>query len=287
MDMDNLALRVGHIDYLNCVPFFHYLEECDFTGTIVKGVPAQLNAMLSRGELDTSPSSSFEYARNFGDYYLLPGHSISAMGPVESVLLFTPEPLEKMEGQKIFLTGESATSVNLLHVLLRAFYGWCSVDAEVPSGPVEELIDRGYPALLIGDRALAARMKYLTSSVRCYDLASLWYEHTGLPFVFALWIVRRDALPQKNDLLARFHHQLLLSRQKAFAQLGLLAQRQLERCPLMTPEQIAAYWRLISYDLQSPHLDGLKRFFAYCLEYGLLSSKPELHFVPGLPCCTG
>jgi len=116
-----MTLNVGHIAYLNCVPFFHYLREVGFEGNIVKGVPAQLNAMLAEGKLDLSPSSSFEYGLHWQQYVLLPGLSISSRGPVQSVLLFSPCAIEDLEGRQVALTGESATSVNLLKILLKEF----------------------------------------------------------------------------------------------------------------------------------------------------------------------
>ncbi|RMF42965.1 MAG: futalosine synthase, partial [Deltaproteobacteria bacterium] len=78
-----MNLRVGHISYLNCVPFFADLRRQGFDGEIVCGVPAQLNAMLAAGEIDLCPSSSFEYGRAAQDYLLLAGQSISSIGPVQ------------------------------------------------------------------------------------------------------------------------------------------------------------------------------------------------------------
>lgn len=45
-----MSLRIGHIDYLNCVPFFHHFSVSDTGDSIVTGTPAELNAMLARGK---------------------------------------------------------------------------------------------------------------------------------------------------------------------------------------------------------------------------------------------
>lgn len=95
-----MSLTVGHITYANCVPFFRHLQDSGFCGRIVQGVPAQLNALLAAGQIDLSPSSSFEYARNWRDYLLLPDLSISASGPVKSVLLFSPNRHRNSAGRK-------------------------------------------------------------------------------------------------------------------------------------------------------------------------------------------
>ena len=98
---DAMTLRIGRIAYLNVAPYFHYLREEGFTGEVVAGVPSALNAMLAEGSIDACPSSSYEYGLHAADYYLLPGHSISSIGPVHSVLLFTPGPLQALSGAEI------------------------------------------------------------------------------------------------------------------------------------------------------------------------------------------
>ena len=179
------------------------------------------------GEVDISPSSSFEYARNWREYLLLPGLSISACGPVKSVLLFSGRPLEDLEGADIAVTGDSATSINLVHVILREFYGLEKYRCAVPDHPVEDVIARGGTALLIGDRALRAAL-HPTSKI-VYDLGELWLQHTGLPFVFALWILRRQAATEKAEELRALQRQLHCSKDLAFDSLEKLAAETPER----------------------------------------------------------
>ena len=129
-----MTLRIGRIAYLNVAPYFHYLQEEGFAGEIVSGVPSELNAMLSDGSIDACPSSSYEYGLHADDYFLLPDHSISSVGPVHSVLLFTPGPLAALTGTEVAITGESATSINLLKILLKEFYNINNVTFLVPPG---------------------------------------------------------------------------------------------------------------------------------------------------------
>ncbi|MEJ2202381.1 MAG: menaquinone biosynthesis protein, partial [Desulfuromonadaceae bacterium] len=138
-----MTLALGHISYINCVPFFHYLPQCGFTGRIVSGVPSYLNGLLAEGQVDVSPSSSFEYARNWRNYLLLPDLSISSCGAVQSVLLLSNQPIDELEGASIALTGDSATSITLLKVLLREFYGFRRCRYRVPETRVEEVIAGG------------------------------------------------------------------------------------------------------------------------------------------------
>lgn len=269
-----MTLTVGHITYANCAPFFHYLAEAGFSGRIVEGVPAELNRLLAAGAIDASPSSSFEYGCRWQDYLLLPGHSISSCGPVGSVLLFSARPIDALEGNEIALTGESATSVNLLRILLGEFYGFRKVTFRVPDRPVEALIAEGATALLIGDRALRTA---LGASGHVYDLGELWHRFTGLPFVFALWIVRRQAARTKPEEVAALLRQLASARTRAFASLEAMAAKTPERA-WMGEGGLVEYWRRMSYDLDERHLAGLERFFALCVEHGLLPSMPGIRF---------
>jgi len=275
-----MTLTVGHIAYANCAPFFHHLPGTGFDGRIVSGVPVELNRLLAGGEIDVSPSSSFEYAQHWRDYLLLPGHSISSVGPVQSVLLFSPNELSALDGVEIALTGESATSINLLQILLRELAGCQKVCCKVAARPVEEVIAEGGHALLIGDRALRASLNP-PEGTRIYDLGALWYHLTGLPFVFALWIVRRDVVENKALELSRFVGQLQVARELAFADLDQLARQAPER-DWLGERQLVAYWQQMCYELDAFHQQGLELFFHLCHKHGLLSEMPQICFwTPG------
>ena len=270
-----MSLVVGHIAYTNCAPFFHHLRAAGFSGDIVSGVPAQLNQLLAAGKIDVSPSSSFEYGRNWREYLLLPGLSISTRGPVGSVLLFSPQPLTGLEGAQIALTGESASSVHLLKILLHEFVGLQQVDYAVPEGQVEEIVAQGGNALLIGDRALKMAKSYAGGII--YDLGDLWYRYTGLPFVFALWILRREAAREKTSQVHDLVAQLQISQQRAFNDLLGLARSVPERS-WMTEAGLMTYWKTMSYGLDQEHIRGLELFFRLCRKQNLLPDVPELNF---------
>lgn len=270
------GLTVGHIPYLNCVPWFHYLDKCNFSGKLVSGVPSQLNNYLQQGKLDISPSSSFEYARNPQNYLLLPGHSISSIGKVKSVLLFSPVELAELNDRQIAITGESATSINLLRLILREFNGLDAVSDIVPDEPVENLISQQKPALLIGDRALQLADKK-PAGMKIFDLGEIWYQQTGLPFVFALWILRKEALNQHADPLTKLSAQLQQSYDHVMNDPDPVAELQMKATGL-SKEQIVDYWQSIDYRLDKAHRDGLRLFFKLCVKHNLLEDEPSLDF---------
>ncbi|RYD02060.1 hypothetical protein N752_26785 [Desulforamulus aquiferis] len=96
---------VRQVDYLNCLPVFHALEDgiLPFEGELIKGTPTMLNKMLLEGELDVTALSSIEYARHVDKCFILPNLSVSADGPVHSIFLFSHVPVTELEGKKYVL----------------------------------------------------------------------------------------------------------------------------------------------------------------------------------------
>lgn len=270
-----MTLNIGHIEYANCTPIFTALaSNFDCSGyRFVGGVPAHLNALLRGGSIDLSPSSSIEYATAYEQYCLLPELSISAIGPVKSVLLFSRVPIEELDGCPIGLSAESDTSVNLLKVLLARKYGFQN-SFERTSLPLAEALERFPGLLLIGDAALKG---VEAGEYQNYDLGKLWHDFTGLPFVFALWIVRRDAAFAKHAELTALARDLIAAKKLACASYPEIAAGCRER-EWLGVNELVDYWRTISYELTPAHLDGVRCFFRHAFEMGLIPALPEIRF---------
>jgi chorismate dehydratase len=234
--------------------------------------------MLAEGSIDACPSSSFEYGLHPDNYLLLPGHSISSIGPVHSVLLFTPGSIATLTGSDIAITGESATSINLLKILLLEFCGIDDFSFVVPDTTVEECMLNEQPALLIGDRALAAATN-CPEHYQTIDLGALWYHFTGMPFVFALWILRKEIVEKSPEGIRELAAKLQQSRQFAFDNLPEMA-AQLSDNNIFSHDRLEEYWRGMSYDLTDGHIEGLRLYFTLCHKHGLLKDIPDFHFFP-------
>ena len=271
-------LRIGRINFANCTPIFHLLGECSSCDDyqFIGGVPSQLNALLASGELDVCPSSSFEYALHPELYRILPRISISSCGAVASVLLFSRVPIEKLDNQLVLLSSESATSVNLLRILLTKRYG-CRCSYRQANQPCGDALQQAPAVLLIGDSALKASLQL--PDVHIYDLGKLWHEWTGLPFVFALWLCTRRAACEHPAEVHRLAQHLLAVKTQSRRELDTLADSAPE-AEWMGRQGLITYWRdNISYELGPLHMEGLKRFFRDCVELELLSAEPELNFL--------
>lgn len=266
--------RIGEIEYLNCTPLFTSLRaNYENDGYCFEtGHPSALNAKLRKGEIDLCPSSSIEYAQNPDLYLILPGLSISSLGPVKSVLLFSRTPIENLDGVSIGLTGESETSVVLLKILLKMKYSYTNTYYKAESEG--QNTESGHDAiLLIGDRALAESAK--RSEFHMYDLGELWFEFTGLPFVFAIWLLRRDAYLRSPETACLIHDRVVRSKEKAvgsFTETSLATKQSI----WSNPSDLVAYWNYISYELSTDHLNGLKLFYRYAAEAGLIEAVPQI-----------
>jgi chorismate dehydratase len=279
-------LRIGKTPYVNLFPVFHTLEaSADRNGyEFVEGYPSTLNRMLREGEIDLSPSSSIEYLRDKDAYFYIDGHSISSYGAIGSILFFSRVPIESLGPQPVYATHQSETSVALLKILLKEFYGR-NCDILTSAIPFEKAIETHSAYLSIGDEALAAGSRahgieagdkgpdYRLATIGhqlfyIYDLAELWHDRTGLPFVFALWIGRDEMAREKKELLERFKQDLDTARENA----GRNFQSMAEECgglPLR-PEEIVLYWKGIYYGFSDECRKGLSLFERYLRETGLL-----------------
>ncbi len=261
-------LKVGKIGFANCTPIFRALEEVGPLEGVefVSGVPTSLNSMLRGGEIDISPSSSVEYLERPDLYGFLPDLSISSIGAVASVLLFTNCPLEELGGKQLSLSPASATSVILLRILLEGYKG---VKAGYLAAP-----HNADGVLLIGDEALREKKK-ANGWKYVYDLGSLWHEATGEPFVFALWIARREKFAQEPQRMKELYRKLVAARHLAYRSYERYAV-DADESKWMGKEGLVDYWQTISYDLTDWHLSGLKTFAKEAAKLGLISPLKEI-----------
>lgn len=250
-------IRLGHIDYANCVPVHAQVLANPAAADleIVVGVPAELNAMLAAGALDVAPCSSIEYARHHREYRLLPGFAIGSEGTVGSIRLETTCSPGSLDGQVVCVPTASATSVVMLRILLEVFrglrpqYEWYHQEDE--SDPIE----RGAAAVLrIGDIALR---RGKPAGRQVLDLGADWTERTDLPFVYAVWQARRSVAVQD---LGRLLATLRASRAWYEREAPALAEENAAHFGLH-PDALLRYWRSLRYDLDERMQRGLLEFF--------------------------
>lgn len=179
-----VPFRVGSVPYLNAVPLTRGLED-----QIQFVPPSKLGEMLRADELEAALLSITEVLLT-NRYDVLDGIAIASLGEVKSVFLAHREPLDQIK--TVHCDTASLTSVNLLRVLF-AERGLNPEFVPLPSYAAARDLPN---VLLIGNAALDFIRAPHDHDI--WDLGAAWFEMTGLPFVYAVWALRRGI--ENSDL---------------------------------------------------------------------------------------
>lgn len=259
----------GQISFINCLPVVLPIERgyLPFPGRPLYANPAELNSLYRDNKIDAGAMSSFYFIGAPG-FTQLATVSISCDGEVGSVLLFSRLALSDLACARIAVPSSSATSVNLLRLMLIKECG------RAPDFTVVDRPDIEDPdwdaALVIGDRAMLVDEGW-SRRFRRVDLGAWWQAETGYPMVFGLWAARNTLLESQPETAHQFAQALASS-----AALGLSA-----RLPEVIAEarqrtglderRLAHYFtRQLDFAFSDRHRCGLAAFAAMCRSHGLI-----------------
>jgi aminodeoxyfutalosine synthase len=187
---------VGKIPYLNSIPFYANFEQRQFK--ILPVVPRRMGILGEQGGVDAGPFSLMDYFRQEETMEAM-GWCIATRDQVKSVMLFSKEGWLGLNGKRIGISDDSATSVKLLKVLLEKKYGVKAIYERLHGGVNDHSM---YDAvLLIGDEALRRNKHGLDGFELVFDLAREWYDWQKLPFVFAVWAMKKSLSNSTKDEL--------------------------------------------------------------------------------------
>ena len=274
-------LRLGQVDYVNCLPVYTAIEEgiVPLEAQIIKGHPTELNNKFLAGELDITPISSIEYARNADQCIILPDLSISADGQVMSILLFSKVPVTELEGKTVCLPSSSATSVVLLKILLEHYYQ-VGVNYVTTKPELDAMLAVGDAALLIGDDAMRAdvklRYKKQNSGLFVYDLGVAWKEFTGEAMVYAVWVIHRDFASGNAKQVGEVVDALHASRNWGLENVNHLLEVGHQRSPQFSLEYLVEYFGTIKHRLDESYRRALNCYFDYAYKSGLIPERVKL-----------
>lgn len=269
------GLRISAISFLNTAPLMWDFEHGDAAKdfSIEYTIPSTCAAALAANDADIGIIPAVTYAQIPG-LVILPNIAIASKDHVRSILLVSKKPIEDV--RTVAADTSSRTSVALTQVLFTKFFGG---PRELRPHPpqLQEMLRGNDAALLIGDPALQVP---IDTGYHVYDLSHIWRERTGLPFVFAVWAVRLDALNRKPEglYLAKVFQQ---SRDHGLEpqNLDVLAREWAPKLEL-TEDDVRNYLtENIHYYLDRENHSGLKLFLQYAQEIGLIAAVPELRFL--------
>jgi chorismate dehydratase len=272
---DSQRPRVGHIQFLNCLPIYWGLMR---SGALLdvdlrKDTPDRLNAALVAGDLDIGPISLVEYLRNADDLLLLPNLAVGSDGPVLSVNLVSTRPLAELDGRPVALGSTSRTGVLLAQMLLAEQYGAEPEYFRCPPELTQMLLEAD-AAVLIGDPALRALYEAPALGLEVTDLAQAWKQWTGLPMVFAVWAVRREFAAANPGVVKEVHEAFQRSRDLCLGELDEVAEAAARWEPF-DAATLATYFRTLDFSLGERQVEGVREFARRAAARGEVPPLPE------------
>jgi len=249
------SLRVGCVKYLNARPLVRGWE-----GNVEFDHPSALCERLAKGQLDVALVSSFEFLRN-PIYRIVDGVSISSDGPVYSVVVAHRGELSDIE--EIELDPASKTAASLLRCLLAELGSTPRLTSRVP-----ENAGSSQARLIIGDQAISFRQTH-ADEFRFWDLGEQWTKLTGLPFVYALWLIRPEVLDAKS--IAQHLRGL---RDENLADIRVIVSDTADNKQKITAEFLDRYYKQhLRFGFGTREKQGLQTFADLCTKHGVLAKR--------------
>ncbi|MGH9412907.1 MAG: menaquinone biosynthetic enzyme MqnA/MqnD family protein [Terriglobales bacterium] len=269
-------LTIAAIDFLNAAPLMWGLDTDD-RFRLRHSLPSACADGLRSGSADLGVIPVIELAR-IPELTGLDGLGVASRdadgeaADVRSILLISRCPLPEVK--TLALDRASRTSAALVQILLRHRFG-ASFTTVAGDADWRKALAGANAALLIGDPALRLRVSGEADACEVHDLARVWREWTGLPFVFALWGVRTRAfMPARDWLPGRLQQALEAGLHHREDLVAAWAPRL-----HLPPQEVRHYLTAnVAHRLTARHRAGLERFFELAAADGHLASAalPEL-----------
>jgi chorismate dehydratase len=268
--------RVGHIQFINCLPLYYMLVKNRVVLDIdlFKGTPTELCSRLLSGRLDISPIPAIEYARHSDKLLLLPKLTVSSNGRVVSIIIVSKVPVQELDKKSVALTNTSATSQVLAKIILREKYNIDPVYFECPPD-LPEMFREADAALLIGDEALRVFAK--PGRFFLYDLGEEWKQLTGEKMVYAVWAVRKAYYEKHHDRVHSVFSAFQSSMNMSFENLDEIA-GEIARWETFSVKFLKDYFGSLRFEFGKDYQRGLTTYFRMAKKIGEIDKIPRLRF---------
>lgn len=264
--------RLGQINFINSLPVIVPMKRlCNsLQAQLILGTPSELNRQYAENKLDLGAMSSFFFLQS-NDMQLVNGLSISSVGPVGSVLFFSKRHPSKLDKCTVAVPQSSATSINLLQVLLQEQYGVKPVFVNTAKPDLEqEDVDA---ALVIGDRALLVDSAW-TNKFDRFDMGEWWYANYRLPMIFGVWAAKKDWAKSNIELSVELNAALAQAWQQGLtSDFDEVIAQSVERLPLSRLRLEKYFKHELNFEFTVQHEKGLTLYRDLCQKYELFNNK--------------
>lgn len=275
--------RISASSYSNTAPLvwsFLYGREHGKVEIILDNAPARSAELLMQDRVDAALVPVI--ASQFIDgVQLIPDVCVGARKRVRSVCLVT-DGKELGDVRSVALDVSSRTSVVLTKIIFREFLGF-EPEWREAKPDIDAMLAGSDAALLIGDPALAisnmtepeavgtgsSNPKPQTPNLRSFDLAELWHKHTGLGFVFAMWMTRKDQID--IDFAA--------ARDEGFSHIEDIVANYRPEIGIEREQMVEYLTKNISYSIDDAMMKGLELYLKLADIKGLIAERRELKFL--------
>lgn len=228
--------RISASSYSNTAPLiwsFLYGANHGKVELILDNAPARSAQLLEQRRVDIAlvPVISYQFIQ---EARLIPGVCVGAKERAKSVCLITKNR-ELSDIRSVALDVSSRTSIVLTKIIFREFLRfepeWRDVEPDLDAmlADADAALLIGDPALTIANRGLRnteSNPKSKIRNLKSIDLAELWHEHTGLGFIFAMWMTthatceidfaaaRDEGLLHIEEIISNYHPEIALGREE-------------------------------------------------------------------------
>ena len=275
-------MRISASSYSNTAPLvwsFLYGKNHGKVEIILDTAPVRSAELLAQDRVDAALVPVIAY-QMIDNVRLIPDVCVGARERVRSVCLVTKGG-DLTDVRSVALDTSSRTSIVLTKIIFREFLGfepeWKNAEPNLNA-----MLSDADCALLIGDPALLiaecgmrsaesnpkSKIQDPKSAYRTFDLAELWHKHTGLGFVFAMWMTRRESvaidftaardegLEHLDEIIANYETDIGIGRDELTTYLS----------------------RNISYSIDDSMRRGMELYFELAAKNGLIDKNRPMQF---------
>ena len=264
----NVPFRLAASSYLNSAPLIWSFLNGSHSGSVdfVEAVPAHCARLLAESTVEGALIPVIEYQR-IPSGYLVPNVCVGSRKEVLSVVLVSKnKTLENI--RSIALDESSRTSATLVKVIFREFLErepeWTTCAPHI-----QEMLEKNDAALIIGDPGMGFRRQGLN----VWDMASLWREHTGLGFVFAMWMVSDETVERAR--LVDFAQ----ARDEGVAHIDQIVETYRDKIPMPIAELRNYLTENIVFNVDEAMEKGLRLYFELAFKHKLIETVKPLRFI--------